>query len=596
MIVSMNEQEVESVIHGRAHPTNGNRAAHERATDSTLAPAKPCYRLTIAALEQGRDPGASMHEFYFNGIDGLTRNALLEPMSAAQIVDLVATAPARALPVIPEDPGAFGLGFGLDPTKLEDAGWTLVFAEDAAQDVREAMQPLIDHRRSAGATVQVLSAKPNEGFGEFMARHGVYPGEIDPELIGYYLLIVGSPAKIAWEFQHHADIEYAVGRLAFDDAEDYARYVSSLIATETASEAVVDERVTFWGPRHDRATEQSHDELLTPLCEGEPATDRRRARPSLASRLDWASSAYLGADATKANFLAALAQRPALLLTASHGVGGFAPGSDRQLAEQGALLSADWGGPGSVGPSDYVSAADISDSLELAGTIAFHFACYGAGTPLRDCFRHREGREPKQLAASAFVAALPKRLLSHPKGAALAVIGHVDRAWGNSLADASGRHIGPFRDTLGHLMTGKPVGYAVKGFNERYAALSNAVASMLQERGYGREVDARELSRAWLGPQRRAKLRRARRSSRALGRRRGAGTARLSAGARRRSLHVLRSTRAQRRPRSRSTCRVGSNARSRPWSWPAGGPRTPRREPGQTPASDRYRSRTSACA
>lgn len=78
------------------------------------------------------------------------------------------------------------------------------------------------------------------------------------------------------------------------------------------------------------------------------------------------------------------------------------------------------------------------------------------------------------------------------------MIGHVDRAWGSSFHDESGRHLGPVRNMLGHLMLGKPVGFAVAGFNERYAVLSNQVASLLEQRGFGREIDRAKLSRAWL--------------------------------------------------------------------------------------------------
>ncbi|KIG13506.1 Twin-arginine translocation protein TatB [Enhygromyxa salina] len=438
-------------------------------------------------------------DFVFNGVDGLTGEPLLAPMSADEVAQLVAPERLREQDAGLEVPRSFGLGFGLDPANIVDAGWTIVFASDEAQAVRDALQPLIDHRAGSGAVVRVLTAEPGEGFGPFMARHGVYPGEIEPEVMGYYLLIVGSPAKIPWEFQYHADIEYAVGRLAFDNAEAYARYASSVIATETASEPPTSKRISFWGPRHDRATELSHDDLLEPLINGEQDNGEGRPKPGIAAQLKWEASTFLHEDATKANFLGALNQRPSLLLTASHGIGNFKPGSAEQLSRQGALLAADWGGPGSIGPADYVAAEDIPNDLELAGMIAFHFACYGAGTPLRDCFRHRDGQAPKRLAKTEFVAALPQRLLSHPNGSALAVIGHVDRAWGSSFLDRSGRHIGPFRNTLGNLMSGKPVGFAVAGFNERYAVLSNSVASLLEKRGLGEEVDAKLLSRAWLG-------------------------------------------------------------------------------------------------
>ena len=76
------------------------------------------------------------------------------------------------------------------------------------------------------------------------------------------------------------------------------------------------------------------------------------------------------------------------------------------------------------------------------------------------------------IADKPFVAALPQRLLSHPKGSALAVVGHIERAWACSFdAAAAGAQIGPFRNFIGRVMSGEPVGHATKDFNERYAML-----------------------------------------------------------------------------------------------------------------------------
>src|SRR6185369_7057447 len=119
---------------------------------------------------------------------------------------------------------------------------------------------------------------------------------------------------------------------------------------------------------------------------------------------------------------------PAFLFTASHGMG-FPLGHPKQSDSQGALLCQDWPGLGQIGPEHYFAASDLTDEARVHGMIAFHFACYGAGTPAFDRFIYEPGESPEPIAKEAFISALPKKLLSHSKGGALAVIGHVERAW-----------------------------------------------------------------------------------------------------------------------------------------------------------------------
>lgn len=45
-------------------------------------------------------------------------------------------------------------------------------------------------------------------------------------------MIVASPAQISWEFQQYLDINYGVGRLWFDEADDCAAYVKAILACE----------------------------------------------------------------------------------------------------------------------------------------------------------------------------------------------------------------------------------------------------------------------------------------------------------------------------------------------------------------------------
>ena len=103
------------------------------------------------------------------------------------------------------------------------------------------------------------------------------------------------------------------------------------------------------------------------------------------------------------------------------------------------------------------------------------------------------------IASAPFVAALPQRLLSHPNGPALAVLGHVERAWGYSIKPTgAGAQIGPFREFLARVLSGEPVGHATKNFSERYAVLSTALASALDENSKEAKLPPQEIAATWV--------------------------------------------------------------------------------------------------
>src|SRR5258706_14046067 len=173
-------------------------------------------------------------------------------------------------------------------------------------------------------------------------------------------------------------------------------------------------------------------------------------------------------DATKVSLLEALhgPKPPAMLFTASHGMA-LRSGQAAQAATQGALLCQDWPGFGSVRAEHFLAATDIADDANVNGVVALLFACFGAGTPDADQFLmdlSQAGKAPP-LAPQPFVAALPRRLLAHPNGSALAVIGHVDRAWGFSIQaqKVTDPQIGTFRNSIGDILSGAPVGHAICG-------------------------------------------------------------------------------------------------------------------------------------
>jgi hypothetical protein len=179
-------------------------------------------------------------------------------------------------------------------------------------------------------------------------------------------------------------------------------------------------------------------------------------------------------------------------------MGGWPSGHIDQRARHGALLCQDWPGIGEIGPAHYLSASDVSEDARVHGLIAFFFACFGAGTPQRDAFAHIPGEPPPELAPEPFVSALPKRLLSHPEGGALAVIGHIDRAWGYSFVSGGESQLLPFQNALGRILLGQPVGYAMKDFNEKYAALSANLATLLEELSYNDQpILEAGLARVW---------------------------------------------------------------------------------------------------
>ncbi len=421
---------------------------------------------------------------YFNGIDAETGEYAIPPRTLEDIAKL-----ARANPQIgplrdlrgDDAMRSFGLPPGVHYDKLDQAGWGVIFHENASADVKAALEPLIGLRRgAAGALCKTLDYRTGEQTRDWYRRHEIKPGSIDTEVVPYYLLIVGPPDDIPFEFQYLLGVDFAVGRLSFATAADYSRYAESVVAYEAADAIANAKQIAYWGTRHigDGATRLSSTLLIEPLANGAPKLAGRLKRP-LNKEFGFDQQLLLADGATKEALLATLAEGkpPAILFTASHGML-VGPGHPNQQAVQGALLAQDWPGFGKIGPDHYLAAADVPDDANVNGLVAFFFACFGGGTPTADQFvtdPAELGKALPPLAPQPFVAALPQRLLAHPKGSALAVIAHVDRAWGCSIQapNTAGAQIAPFRNSLGSIMDGDPVGHAVKDqFGGQFAALS----------------------------------------------------------------------------------------------------------------------------
>jgi hypothetical protein len=444
----------------------------------------------------------------FNGIDATTGAYLESPMSVSDASRLargeslddghLAELKARQER---ESLGHYGAIEGVDPKDLAQTGWGVIFPANHDPAVREALAPLLDlRRRQASAKneryyreyIGPAAYRPDESKSAFLRRQGAGPGPADPDKVPYYLLMVGDPQAIPYRFQYQVDVQYAVGRIAFDTAEEYAQYARSVVEAETGGLALA-RRAAFFGAANpdDGATKMSAADLVAPL-----------AKFAAADQASWKIDAIQPEDAVKKRLASLLggSDTPALLFTASHGLG-YPNEHPLQLADQGALLCQDWPGPSwkqAIPPDFYFAGEDVAADARMLGLIALHFACYGAGTPQFDDYTPLGETARKTIAPRGFVARLPQRLLAHPRGGALAVIGHVERAWSYSFNwTGAGRQLQTFQSTLKRLMEGHPVGSALEYFNSRYAELSSDLSSELEEIKFGKTPNDYEVAGMW---------------------------------------------------------------------------------------------------
>lgn len=365
---------------------------------------------------------------------------------------------------------------------IRKAGWGIVFPQGCDPALLEALHPLLEWRESQAAALRKNRFQKywdKDGYCEgesarsFLERHKVDVGSAaDPDRMPYYLLLVGDPEKIPFDFQYDLDLNHAVGRLDFDTVDEYATYAQNVVAKEKEwldQGTTGERRAAFFCPlRADKASFRMRHELVGPLL------DEFQSKPEPGWRLD----AVLDEQATKEELLDLLGgpRTPDFLFTACHGLV-FDPSNECQREKQGALSCV---GRDGVDPLDTsVAASDVSPDSSPQGLISFHFACYGAGTPQWDEFSINGDRKLK--APRPFTARLPQRLLAHHRGGALAVIGHVERAWTYSFAGERTRQTNVFEDAVRRILRGEPVGYALELFNFRHANLS-AELLLLQKR------------------------------------------------------------------------------------------------------------------
>jgi peptidase C25-like protein len=454
----------------------------------------------------------STKRFFFNGIDGATGRYLLPPLIPAAVAiaglrDKIDPSELKRLAswiedrAVDEDPKRQKRIFDGNPKDLAETGWGVILAHDVGRPVESALSKLLDHRKEAATRnkkddyFQIFRHEPGQTAAQFLTSHGVRSdAAVNPDRgVPYYLLLVGSPESLPFQFQYELDVNYAVGRIYFDETEDYRVYAESVVAAETRARRP--RQVALFGVRNenDPSTTQTADELIAPL--GASLRD---------PKLDWPVDVYLGPPADRARLARLLggSETPALLFTASHGVG-FPLDDPRQLARQGGLICQDWPGPedeAGVQREHYFTAEDLAADANLQGLVAFLFACYSGGTPDRDNFYDDETLgKPRRIADKPFISRLCQRLLAHPNGGALAVVGHVDRAWTNSFqGSGKGEGVDNYRNSLLRLLDGHSVGWAMEHFNWAHATLSTRLSNDWEKQHSLEDVDLEAFAELWM--------------------------------------------------------------------------------------------------
>lgn len=394
----------------------------------------------------------------------------------------------------------FGTIGDVDASQLDQAGWAVIFSSGAGRPIREALQPLLDHRKAQVGDESLFKIfegasgyQPDDTATTWLRRQNVRMDVVDPELgVPFYILIVGPPDEIPFEFQYGLDLYWAVGRLWFETADEFRQYAESVIRYETMTAIPTSRQMAVFATRHefDAATHLFSSEVAEPLASG-----------AVGQRQKFSLRPFIGDPATK-NALDHILRGeidggpPAVLFSGSHGKS-FRPDDPRQSGSQGALICQDWSGYGKIERDAYFDASDVPANAKVHGMAHFMFACYSGGCPQLDNFNRVQG-SPKTIALAPMMARLPQALLAHPEGGALAVLAHVDRAWAYSFRTGDKAQTQGFRDVVGRMMRGERMGQATDQFNIRWAALSADLSDVLDKIQLGLDVDPKRLANQWV--------------------------------------------------------------------------------------------------
>jgi hypothetical protein len=409
------------------------------------------------------------------GIDYTTGAPLFEAQSEDRFADIV----LRALSLGGESSQiAKGVTRGeiqrpqtIDFGNVRKAGWVyLLNSSDPNRDeIIRIIRPLAIQRRmkSPEKPLVFLDQTPEKWF-DWILKNLTPFGLDEPP---YYLLIVGNPQQIPFRFQSFLSSSFAVGRLDFETLDELAAYVEKILALEKSIQPTVKRQAVFLAPDGGEgdATFFSRRYMAEPLSH------------LVENMLHLPVARLFGDNATHSRFQdVLLTASPALIYTASHGLGAINQPLEVQKQLNGAIVCQQDGSDQSIQERLFSANDIVMEKSFLNGGVFFQFACFSYGTPSLSDFSHwRNKPGSTQNTSSDFVATFPRRMLAHSKGP-IAFIGHVDMAWLYGFADPGemdmeewwNPRLKPFAQALEGLLTTQPVGLALQEMNKRYNNLN----------------------------------------------------------------------------------------------------------------------------
>jgi hypothetical protein len=368
-----------------------------------------------------------------------------------------------------------------------ESGWTFLINDKNStrgKEIINAIEPLAAYRAMDDASSPlVLNDIPEEFWVEWITKYTLLKKgkQRQPPK---YILIIGDPNEIPFEFQSMLSDVAFVGRLDFDDIEELKTY-SEKVKKMEEQDKLVEKEVTFFATDHEINSSGCYD----PTHYNQSDIDTYLV-PEI-SGLEFKPNKLLKNNATKKDLLDNLQKsRPCIAYASCWGVNASDEALNVQKQVTGALCCQ---GDYSKGfnPDLVLTAGEIPEDPFLEGGLFFQQSSFSYGSPAISSLSHwvSDGESlgiKKQLAPTDFVAPLPKRLVYHKRGP-LAFIGHLDEllAYGYAKNETPGaerrERIEPIRAVLNDILNGRPIGYALNQMTMRRSVLNTSIANNINK-------------------------------------------------------------------------------------------------------------------